>query len=475
MNFIHSIKFRFTIWYLVILGVVLVILSSGVYFYLSYTLHRNLDRELQGRATQIANFRDIVAIVAEGRFEEEMGEIIAFYYHDGKELSYVSPRDIIIPIDDEIVEQAVSGHSLFTTIETMEGTRVRVFTMPFSPDEPYFMLGDPIRPGEPLTRVKVNPEALLIGRPMGDIESALAGLMQTLLFAVPLTILVAGGGGLFLARRAFKPVDDITQTALDIEETDLSRRIAVGTKDELGRLAITLNQMIERLEKAFKRQQQFTSDASHELRAPLAVIQAESTLALQKDRNTSDYRQSLEMISQETKHMAKIIDHLLTLARADAGKEQFSFEDIDLIVLLSELKSDVDVLCHDKGLNFMLKDSDNLIVKGDRTRLRQLFLNLIDNAIRYTQKGGMITVSPSQEGQMAVISISDTGIGIPLEDVPHIFERFYRVDKARSRSEGGSGLGLAISQYIAEAHRGKIEVESKLGSGSTFTVSLPVK
>jgi len=475
VNFIHSIKFRFTLWYLVILGIVLILLISGVYFYLSYTLHQNLDRELEVRATQIANFRDIVAIVAEGRFEEEIGEIIAFYYHDDKGLRHVSPRNIIIPIDDETVEQAVSGQSLFTTTETMEGTKMRVFAMPFSPNRPYFMLGDPIRPGEPLTRVKVNPEALVVGRPMGDIESALTGLLQTLLFAVPLTMLVAGGGGLFLARRAFKPVDEITQNALDIEETDLSRRITVRTRDELGRLANTLNQMIERLEKAFKRQQQFTGDASHELRAPLAVIQAESTLALQKKRSAGDYRKSLEVISQETKHMAKIIDQLLTLARADARKEHFSFEDVDLSALLAELKSDVAILCQDKGLNFILCNSENLVVKGDRMQLRQLFLNLVDNAIRYTQKGGTITVSSRCEGQLLIISVSDTGIGIPPAEVPHIFERFYRVDKARSRTEGSSGLGLAISRYIAEVHGGRIEVESEVGVGSTFSIWLPVR
>jgi heavy metal sensor kinase len=475
MNFIHSIKFRFTLWYLLVLSILLVMLSSGVYFYLSHTLHQNLDDELERRATQLSDFRDIVPIIAEGRFEEEIGEVIIFYFHSGSELTHISHRDTNLPLRVELVEKAIAGQSLFETVKTSHGAEIRIYAIPFSSVEPYIMLREPIKAGEPTERIRVRPEALVVGRPTNDIEQALNGLFQTLLVAVPLTLVIAGGGGVFLARRAFIPVDQMTQTARDIEETDLSQRIKVYTKDELGRLATTLNQMIERLEKAFKRQQQFTGDASHELRAPLAVIQAESTLALQKQRNEMDYRRSLEAISQEAGHMARIIDQLLTLARADAGKDEFSFEEINLGELLGELSTDVEVLCQDKGLKFQLDQLESLIVRGDRARLRQLFLNILDNAIRYTPSDGIITASLHREGQMAVVSIADTGIGIPPEDLPHVFERFYRVDKARSRAEGGSGLGLAISRHISEVHGGKIEVESQFRIGSTFSVWLPLE
>jgi len=315
--------------------------------------------------------------------------------------------------------------------------------------------------------------ALVIGRPMEDIEQALSGLMRTLIIAVPLTMLIAGGGGVFLARRALKPVDQMIQTAQDIEESDLSQRINVKTKDELGRLGSTLNQMIERLEKAFKRQRQFTGDASHELRAPLAVMQAESTLTLQKERSASEYQKSLETISQEAGHMSTIVDRLLSLARADIGGEQLLVEEVNLRDLLGDVSSNVGVLCQDKGIEFRPGQMDRLAVKGDNAMLRELFLNLLDNAIRYTQSGGTISISLRAEGQMALVAISDTGVGIPSEDIPHIFERFYRVDKARSRAEGGSGLGLAICQHIAEVHGGKIEVQSQVGVGSTFLVRLP--
>ena len=316
--------------------------------------------------------------------------------------------------------------------------------------------------------------ALVVGRPTEDITQALSGLLRTLMLAVPLTLVAAGGGGVFLARRALKPVDEMTHKAQDIEESDLSQRIKVKTKDELGRLASTLNQMIERLEKAFRRQQQFTGDASHELRAPLAVIQAESTLSLQKKRSASEYRSSLENIAVEASRMSLVIDQLLELARADAGKSPLLPEEINLGELLTELGSDVEILCRDKGLEFQLNQPESLTVTGDMTRLRALFLNLLDNAIRYTPGGGTISVSLKHEEDRAVVSVSDTGIGISPEDLPLIFERFYRVDKSRSRTEGGSGLGLAIAQYIATAHQGRIEVQSQPGEGSTFQVWLPL-
>ena len=184
--------------------------------------------------------------------------------------------------------------------------------------------------------------------------------------------------------------------------------------------------------------------------------------------------QSLETISQETHRIAHIVDQLLTLARADAGKEKLTLKEVNLNELISELCSDIEILCRDKGLEFRLNRVEDLVVNGDDTKLRQLFLNLLDNAIRYTSSGGNIAVSVYREGQMAVVSISDTGIGISQEDLPHIFDRFYRVDKVRSPSEGGSGLGLAICRQIAEAHGGKIEVQSEFGKGSTFSVFLPL-
>jgi heavy metal sensor kinase len=462
MSFIHSIKFRFTMWYLLVLAVLLIALSAGVYFYLSRSLYQNLDNSLELRSTQLRSIQDILESIRQGEFQEQLGEIVILYFYSGGELVEVSPRGISIPVNDETVSQAIDGTSSFTTIETTEGERLRLFAVPIN----ISILGPP--PG-------IQPAALVIARSTRQIDQALARLVRTFVMAVPLALALAAAGGIFLARRALKPVDEIAQTAQEIEESDLSRRVNVKTKDELGRLAATLNAMIGRLERAFQHQKQFTSDASHELRAPLAVIEAESSLALQKERPSSDYRQSLETISQEAKRMSSLVDQLLTLARADAGKEQWSFTEVNLGRLIGNLSTDIEVLCQEKGLSFQLGHTEELVVKGDEARLRELFMNILDNAIRYTHAPGTISVSLRREGQMAVVAIKDTGVGIPAEDIPFIFERFYRVDKSRSRAEGGIGLGLAICRHIAEAHGGKIEVESKVGVGSTFSVWLPLQ
>ncbi len=458
MSFIHSIKFRFTIWYLLVLAALLIALTAGVYFYLARSLYRNLDDSLILRSTQIRSIQDILESIRQGQLQEELGEIVILYFYTGNQLAAVSPRGISITVPEDFISQAIVGKSSFITIQTVGGEGLRLLAVPVN-----------------LTPPGIQPAALVIARSTKQIDQALAGLVRTLTIAVPLALALAAAGGIFLARRALKPVDEIAQTAQDIGESDLSRRINVNTRDELGRLATTLNEMIGRLEKAFQRQKQFTSDASHELRTPLAVIEAESSLALQKERPSSDYQQSLEAISQEARQMSSLIEQLLTLARADAGKEQWNFTEVNLGKLISNLSTDIEILCQDKGLSFQSGQPPDLVVKGDEARLRELFMNLLDNAIRYTPVPGTVSLSLRREGQMAVVAITDTGIGIPAEDIPFIFERFYRVDKSRSRAEGGTGLGLAICQHIAEAHRGKIEVESLLGAGSTFSVRLPLQ
>ena len=265
---------------------------------------------------------------------------------------------------------------------------------------------------------------------------------------------------------------EITRAARGIEETDLSRRIDVTSNDELGRLTETINEMIGRLEKAFERQRQFTADASHELRTPLSVIEAEATLALRRERSPDEYQKSLESINEEVAYMSSILEKLLMLARADAGKEHVTFNDVDLKGLVTALAPDIEMLTREKGLQFELSVAGEAVVKGDEIKLKQLLLNLLDNAIKYTAEG-KISLSLSQINKNAVITVSDTGIGIPAEHQARIFERFYRVDKARSRSEHGTGLGLAIVKYIIETHGGKIEVSSQPGKGSSFTVTLP--
>jgi len=295
MNFVRSIKFRFTVWYLLVLGILLASLSTGLYFNLSRSLYENLDHSLEVRVAELKGIRGILSIIGQGEFQEELGEVVMLYFYSGNELIELSGRGVEVPRSEELVQKAFASESAFINIETPEGQSMRLYAAPFAVNEPRFFPGRPrMFPSAP------NPLAavLVVGRSTSDIDEALSGLLRMLIIAVPLTLVVAGAGGVFLANRALKPVEHIAQTALQIEEGgDLSQRIKVSTKDELGRLASTLNQMIERLQRAFNRQKEFTADASHELRTPLAVIQAESTLALQKERTASENRSSLEMVS----------------------------------------------------------------------------------------------------------------------------------------------------------------------------------
>jgi signal transduction histidine kinase len=287
-------------------------------------------------------------------------------------------------------------------------------------------------------------------------------------------MVLSGFGAFFLSSRALRPVDRITRTAKEIGEKDLRQRIPIKSNDELGRLASTLNQMIARLEVAFERQRQFAADASHELRTPLSVIRAESTLSLANATTLDEYRKSLDLISQEADHMSSIIEQLLFLARNDAGQEPLNLVSVNIKELLTDISADVEVLTRDKGLQFNLGPIDNVNVKGDRVKLKQLLMNILTNAIRYTPPFGKITTTTTKKKEILEVDITDTGPGISPEHLPYIFQRFYRVDSARSGSEGGAGLGLSIAQSIAESHGGKIEVESQLAKGSTFKIYLPI-
>jgi heavy metal sensor kinase len=452
MRFFKSIKIRLTVWYLIVTVLLLIVFSTVAYLLLSYNLYQDMDNSLKARGAELRTTLSME--FGQAIFATQQNEVLLIYGSDGTLLQRFGPEAEFTSITDQI-KQALAGQSLIFTAVTRDGQEYRLYATPFT--------------------VNLNTRiAITVGQPTAGIKNVLGAFRDILGISGLAVILLAGAGGLFLANRALKPVERMTRTAQEIGESDLSRRISVHQEDELGRLALTLNGMIERLEAAFNRQRQFTADASHELRTPLAIIQAESTLALSKTRTETEYQKSLEVVSQEVTFMSAIIDKLLFLARSDAGREPLNFEEVNLKELFTKLSADIETLAGDKGLQFRLGPVEDLTVKGDRVKLRQLFLNILENAIRYTPGGGSISGTVTRREEMAVVSITDTGIGIPAEHLPHIFERFYRVDKARSRAEGGTGLGLAIARYIAEVHGGKIEVASQVGQGSTFTVFLPI-
>jgi heavy metal sensor kinase len=448
MKFFKSIRTRLTLWYLAIIVVLLLLFSSVAYFMLYYNLYNNLDNSLQSRANEL----NTITVVA-----PKPNELLLSFSANGA-LTQEFPSGVIDASKlSGLIKQALSGQTAYLTSVTTDNQGVRLYATTF------------------LNPFNGQPIVIVVGQLTTEITTVLHTFVYVIVFAMVGVIVLAGLGGLFLANRVLKPVQEITKTAQKIEGSDLSQRIAVNTDDELGRLASTLNEMIGRLEEAFNRQRQFTADASHELRTPLAIMQAEATLALSKERTSDDYRKSLETISQESDYMSSVIGKLLFLARSDAGKEQLNFEDVELKELITGLSANIEALAQDKGIKFTVDAKEDLTVSGDKVKLRQLFINILENAVRYTPADGNISVSLVEKDSNAVVSISDTGIGIPPEHLSHIFERFYRVDKARARADGGVGLGLAIAKIITESHKGKIEVESEVGKGTTFKISIPLK
>jgi heavy metal sensor kinase len=448
MKFFKSIRTRLTLWYLGFIVVLLLIFSSVAYLMLYYNLYNNLDNSLQARIAQLNTPTGIIP---------KSNEVILSFNANGTLAGETGGVTVDTSKLNGLVKEVMEGQNAYLTTVTTKNEGVRLYATAFY---------------NPLSG---EPAVWAIGQLTTEITDVLHTFVYVIIFAMVAIIILAGLGGLFLAERALKPVEQITRTAQNIEGSDLSDRIDVKTDDELGRLAATLNEMIGRLEESFNRQRQFTADASHELRTPLAIMQAEATLALSKDRTPDDYRKALETISQESDYMSAVIGKLLFLARSDAGKEQLSFEDVDIKELITGLSANIEALAQDKGIKFTVDAKDNLIVSGDKVKLRQLFINILENAVRYTPTDGNIAVSMVQKDTNAVVSIADTGIGIPPEHLPHIFERFYRVDKARARADGGVGLGLAIAKIIVESHRGTITVASEVGKGTMFTISIPLK
>jgi heavy metal sensor kinase len=452
MKFLKSIKFRLTLWYLAAIVAMLAVFGTFSYYLLSRNLYRNLDGSLRTRFIELQG-----SITYDGRqfmFDEKVNEFVMIYDADGVLMQRLGPNVQFSNID-KTVEQALFGKDAFQSAERAEGPGVRLYAAPFNVDSQ--------------TRV-----ALVVGRTTNEIVSVLAIFRMVILNSSIFVVLLAGVGGIFLTDRTLRPVEQIAETARGIGESDLSRRIDVQTDDELGLLAATLNGMIGRLETAFKKERQFVADASHELRTPLAIIQAESSLALEKSRSEEEYQRSLELVSQEVAYMSEVVGKMLLLARSDSGAEPVDFEDIRLKDLITELVQDLELLVQDKGLRLDLGPMDDLKVRGDRVKLKQLFLNVLDNAIRYTPSGGAITASLARRDSHAVAAITDTGIGIAAEHLPFIFDRFYRVDKARTASDGGTGLGLAIALSAAKMHGGGIEAESEPDKGTTFRIVLPL-
>jgi len=481
----RSLRFKLTLWYVLILGILLISFSGFLYFTLSKSLYRDVDEKLRSLAELIASeSASPSSKFGFGTFDQALetslnlrpiGKFIQVLDQSGN-IGRKSDnlRNVQLPISLNALKNATKGSITFETNRALGNTPLRIITFPVIEDDH-------------VTKI------VQIASSLEEVEDALNTLFLILIIAVPLALMIAILGGQFLAHKALKPVDNITQTARMITSQNLNQRIApVKMKDEISRLIETFNEMISRLDQSFRQVKQFSSDASHELKTPLTILKGEVEVTLRKERSLQEYQQTLKSNLEEINRMSQIVEDLLLLSRADAGEVGLNKEDIDLSEIFDEVVTQMDMLTTSRKLRlFALNHHQDIHMFGDALRIRELFINLIENGIKYTEQGGTIRVALSKEyeplgknssggtegekEEFAKIVVSDTGIGIAKEDQERIFDRFFRVDKARSREEGGSGLGLSICKWIIEAHQGEIRVESELGKGSSFIVKLPLK
>lgn len=323
-------------------------------------------------------------------------------------------------------------------------------------------------------RVKHRDVILRILRDESGLRRTQHELAEVFLFGLPLAMLLAVVGGWFVARRSLAPVGAMAAHAKEISATSLSQRLPVANPhDELGRLATVFNATLQRLENSFAELRRFAADASHELRTPLTALRSEGEVALNNARDPEQFRQSIGAMLEEAERLQDLVDSLLTLARAEADQQPLNRAPIELSALTREVVESLRILADEKQQQLAAELNGEVSFAGDATLLRHALLNLVHNAIRYTPAGGRINVRCCRRDREAVIEVTDTGEGIAPEHQAKVFERFYRVDKTRSRAEGGAGLGLAIAKLAIERHGGRIELDSTPGRGSTFRVLLP--
>jgi len=461
----RSLRFRITAWYAGLLAGTLILFGVSVYLglerYLDWTLQRTLVAECRTIGTQLLSqmsdkdnawlateINEAYAPEVNGRFIRVVRQGVGVIYASAapKDGTFDPSR---IPLANDKEKDGSrklrfgAGNRLLiqsTALTTADGSRFLVES----------------------------------GAPYNQIEVVLHGLLLTLAIYMPFVVSLAVAGGYWLMRRSLAPVDEITKRAEGITSTNLGERLPViRTGDELERLSVSLNRMIERLDDAFQHINRFSADASHELRTPLTILQLELEGIAQnhRDNGLSD---QIGSALEETDRMSRIVESLLAISRLDAGEVKMDRTHLDLGELAASTGNEMMLLAEEKAIRLRMQTTAGVQVDGDRTRLQQVIVNLIDNAVKYTHAGGAVEIRVGVEGKTAVLEVADNGPGIPAYALPHVFERFYRADKARSRASGGTGLGLSIVKAICAAHNADVTVSSQEGRGTTFRVELPL-
>jgi heavy metal sensor kinase len=432
----RSIRLRLTLWYMAVLAGGMMLFGAGTWLTLREVLLGNGYRELDQSLNALTDFLTL----------EARGNAISDLHEEAREYSTGLPK----------------GHGL--VLRQPDGSPV--FAKPAAPG--------PVLERSKEVRVRGHSLELELRVPLTDFYRTLSTLARVMISVLPMVLGIAIVGGWWLAKRALAPVGDMTEEAQSLNASDLSARLSVPpTRDELQRLAEAWNELLGRIEASVRSVTRFTADAAHELRTPVTVIRTSAELALRHPRTPESYQQTLQSIQQETEEMTELLERLLLLARGDAGQWRIQLDTIFADDLLRSLRPAISSLADSKQIAVNLVfPTEPAMIWADESAIRRLMMILFDNAVKYTPPGGQIFIRLKTAGPTCVVEVEDSGCGIPSEDLPYVFERFYRSDPARTPGMG-VGLGLAIARAIVDAHQGSIEVSSEVRKGSIFRVCLP--
>jgi heavy metal sensor kinase len=474
-----GIRAQLILWYTSVFAVILLIAGMLFYLQLQDSLSNSFDTTLQTQAQMIDE--DIVEDIheAQGRitiqneaatmpdfnidisnklthYRSSFGPMIGLFNAQGKPVRETTTfRELLIPPNS--ILNSMHGNSWIGSTTNRSGSPMRLYSQPLLVNGKVFAI-------------------IEVAQSLGDLHDTLKRVTKELL-KLGLVVLFFSAMGIYIfTYRAFAPIRRLIQTARAIKAGDLRKRVQVPrAQDEVRFLAVTLNEMIAHLDEMFTRQRRFVADASHELRTPIAAIRSKTDVALLQTNLPDEYAVVLQEINAETVRLSHLINDLLALARGDEGQTHFEHEPVQLNRLAETVVANAEALAIERRVALRVRIAGPVTILGDETRLIQMIINLLDNAILYTNAGGSVTLTLMQTQTHVVLTIQDTGIGIAPEHLPHIFERFYRADPAHTKTErGSSGLGLSIVEWIVRAHNGTITIESQVGRGSTFTVKLPL-
>ncbi len=447
-----SIRARLTAWYSLVLLAGLTLFGAGIWLVISHSLRASLDETLAEDA------KGVTTVLQSETEPDHLREELTEY-------ASATPGGNLMEVRNSQGQQIVASK----TVSMEQSDSASAYGVQVRPSGQYRTF---------TTNVSVNAGQyrVLVATPMDPTEATLSRVRMLLLWSTPVVLLLASLGGYWISRRALAPVDEITRSARVIGIQSLSQRLAVpASGDEIQRLSETWNGMLARLEAAVKRLSQFTADASHELRTPIALIRTTAELTLRRERSPETYREALRQVLLESERTTRLVEDLLLLARADAGLPSLPLERLELIPLVRDVCRQGQILAGARQLEISAEIPDEpVFVEANDPALRRMLLLLLDNAVKYTPSGGRIILSVDRGPAGATVAVSDTGIGIPETALPHVFERFYRVDESRNRDAGGTGLGLSIAKWIAERHHASLEAESVVGQGSVFRIRFPL-